>query len=116
MANDDSIIKGIPLKASAMEVIDLVSDEDSVDAALDSHGDREPAASKRLETMDSDDDVDDDDWSLYEDVFDVLGSDEVISGGSDPSTRYSCLPLWLPPLTGRKSRYLHVRGSSEIQD
>ncbi len=88
MANSESIAQGIPLKASAMEVIDLVSDEDSVNAPLDSHCDREPAASKRLETIDSDDDVDDDDWSLYEDVFDVLGSNEVAAGGRDPSTRY----------------------------
>lgn len=68
-----------------MDIIDLVSDDDSVDSALHSHFDRDLDVPNGLETIDSDDDVDDDEWSLYEEVFDVLESNDIVPGGKCPS-------------------------------
>lgn len=87
MASSESI-HGSPLQASTIQIIDLVSDEDSIDGALDTHLDREPDASNGVETVDSDDGADDDIWSLYEDVFDVIESDEIGPGGTAFSPPY----------------------------
>jgi hypothetical protein len=87
MASSESTLYSSPLKASAVEIIDLASDDDSVDSALHSHFDRDLDVSNGLETIDSDDDADDDDeWSIYEEVFDVLESNDIVPGCKCPST------------------------------
>ena len=82
MASSERILHGSSLQVAAIQIIDLVSDEDSSDGALDNHFDRGPDASHGAETAESDDDADDDNWSLYEDVLDVIESDEIILGGA----------------------------------
>lgn len=92
MASSESILHGSSLKAPAIQVIDLVSDDDSTDDALHARFDRDPDASNGVETIGSDDDADDGNWSLYEDVFDVIESDEIVPGGRGPSPSYDfCL-------------------------
>lgn len=89
MASSESILHGSSLKVPAIQVVDLVSDDDSTDDVLHARFDRDPDASNGVETIGSDDDADDDDnWSLYEDVFDVIESDEIVPGGRGPSPDY----------------------------
>lgn len=88
MASSEKVLHSSTLQVSAIQVIDLVSDEESSDGAPDNHFDRGPDALNGVETLDSDDDADDDDWSLYEDVLDVIESDEIVPGGAVPSPPY----------------------------
>ena len=84
MASSESILQSPSLKAPAIpvQVVDLVSDEDSSDDAVNVHFDRDANASNRVGAIESDEnDDDDDDWSLYEDVLDVIESDEIVPGG-----------------------------------
>ena len=84
MASGEKFLHSSSLQVSAIQVIDLVSDDGSSRGALDSRFDRRPDASNGVEAVDSDDDADDDDWSLYEDVLDVIESDEIVPGGEVP--------------------------------
>lgn len=85
MASSKSILHGASLRAPAIEVINLESDEESTDGAVGVHFDRDADASNAVRKLgseeDHEDDEDDDDWSLYEDVLDVIESDEIVSGG-----------------------------------
>lgn len=84
MASSEKMLHSSSLQVSAIQVIDLVSDDGSADGALDNRFDRGLNASNGVETVDSDDDADDDNWSLYEDVLDVIESDEIVPGGAVP--------------------------------
>ena len=84
MASSEKILHSSALQVPAIQVIDLVSDDESSDGALDNRFDRGPDASNGAQTVDSDDDADDDNWSLYEDVLDVIESDEIVPGGAVP--------------------------------
>lgn len=91
MASSERLSHASSLQVSAIQIVDLVSDEDSADGTLDNHFDRGPDASNGVEAVDSDDDADDDNWSLYEDVLDVIESDEIIPGGAVPVSYYKIL-------------------------
>ena len=73
---DDAVRWHAPLKAPAVEVFSLLSDdEDSIGTALDVSEDKQNRDASR---GDSDDD---DQWSLYEDALDG-GEDEELFDGS----------------------------------
>lgn len=94
MASSEKMLHSSSLQVSAIQVVDLVSDDESSDGPLDNRFNQGPDASNGVETVDSDDDADDDNWSLYEDVLDVIESDEIIPGGAVPF-QLCCLMAFL---------------------
>ena len=72
MASGSEVFHGSPLKAPAIEVVDLTSEELTVDAKRQDSRDESP---------DPEADGDDSQWSLYEDALEGLGDEAFQEGG-----------------------------------
>lgn len=74
MATTEGVLNGSPLKAPAIEIVDLLSD------AEDSAHEPAVAAENLHEEDDSSVDGKDDEWSLYEDALEGAADDGIVNG------------------------------------
>jgi hypothetical protein len=84
MASVDGTLAESPLKVRATEIIDL-SEDSSVDqliGAIERKGERD--ALTNIDTDLSEEEDDDDQWSLYEDALEGMGDEESLDGSVYP--------------------------------
>lgn len=78
MACNNANLRESPLKAPAIEIVDLISDNGSSEETLAHCLEHDTRSSRRVEEDESEDD---DDWSIYEDALDAMDDQDPSPGG-----------------------------------